>query len=137
RRACDGRGIGERHSGYAIGEAKPTRFERLRRAHKLDVIGGRPIGLDGEDALPQIRPRISHRPAEGPRLRVNEKDGWADLVEQSNERGGIELLLLGEISDRRNLARQQLLNGWVIEIAAARPLVVQMRLRPKVVFFLR
>jgi len=35
---------------------------------------------------------------------MREQDHRADLVEQRNQRGGVDLLLLGEIHDRRKPA---------------------------------
>jgi hypothetical protein len=67
---------------------------------------------------------------------MNHDDRRTDFVEQRNESWSIEHLLLGEIPDRRDLTREQLLHAWVVQLLAAGPLGVQVRLRPKLIFLL-
>src|SRR5258708_21628025 len=68
---------------------------------------------------------------------MHEQDGRADSVEQRHERVAVQHLLLPEIPDRGQLAGHQLLDDRIVRLAAARPLGMQVRLRPELVFLLR
>ncbi|TMG78686.1 MAG: hypothetical protein E6H75_03060 [Betaproteobacteria bacterium] len=67
---------------------------------------------------------------------MHEQDGRTDPVEQRHEGVAVQDLLLPEIPDRRQLTRDQLPDDRIVRLAASRPLGVQVRLRPELVFFL-
>jgi hypothetical protein len=62
---------------------------------------------------------------------VGEQDRRTDLVEQRRAGVAIELLLLGKILQRRKLRCVELVKDGVTRLRRARPLGVQMRLRPQ------
>jgi hypothetical protein len=85
----------------------------------------RNVRLDGEDRRDEIPPRIGDRPAAGAGLAT------ADLLQQRRKCIPDENLQFGEVFDRRQLAGGKLHRGLVIELTGARPLAVQLRLRPQ------
>ena len=68
---------------------------------------------------------------------MHQQHGRADSVEERHQRVAVEDLLLLEIFYSGQLARDQLLHDRVLGLAAPRPLGMQVRLRPELVFFLR
>jgi hypothetical protein len=106
-------------------------FEVVRRADETDLIEWRAVRLDGEDRLDQIGPRIRDRPAESATLGMRHHDRRTDLVEQRDQSIAVQELLLGEIRDFRQEARHHHDGGSIVRLPGARPLRMQMRLRPK------
>ena len=129
--------IGERHRAETIGKRQRSLLEVVGRTGEIDLVERRPVRLDREDRLDLIGPRIRHRPSEGAGLRVHHQDRRADLVDQGHQCIAVEELLLGEILDLRQVAGRHLQCDGVIGGAAARPLCMEMRLRPQLVLGLR
>ena len=95
----------------------------------------RPVRLDRDQRLHQIRPRVGDRPAKRTGLGMREQDRRADLVEERDQRGAVEFLLLGKAHDRRKLRRVELVERGIAGLSGPRPLRVQMRLRPQLETF--
>ena len=129
--------IGQRHRAQPIGQRQRALLEVVRRADEIDLIERRSVRLDRKNRLDLVGPRIRHRPAEGAGLRMHHQDGGPDLVDERHQRVAVEDLLLGEVLDLRQIARDHLQRDRIVGRAAAGPLRVQMRLRPELVFRLR
>ena len=69
--------------------------------------------------------------ANAPDCECDQQDRRADLFQQRDERRRVDLLLLGEARDRDGLRGIELIEGHVAGLAGARPLGVQLRLRPQ------
>ena len=123
--------VGERHVAEAGHFGLGGIGEPIGRALELDLVDRRAVRLDGDDGLHQVRPLVGDRPAHGAGLRVGEQDRRADLVEQRRAGVAIELLLLGEILQRRKLRGVERVEDRIAGLRRARPLGVQMRLRPQ------
>ena len=99
----------------------------------VDVEERRPVGLDREDGLHQIRSRIRNGPAERARLRVRQQNRRPDLLEQRHDGIPVQFLLQREVLNRRHLRRVELVEDRIAGHALPGPLRVQLRLRPAVV----
>jgi hypothetical protein len=64
---------------------------------------------------------------------MREQDGRTDPVQQRDQRVAIELLLPGKARKRGKLRGIELIESGIAGLAGARPLRVQMRLRPLMV----
>src|SRR5271170_2211595 len=95
-------------------------------------MGRRAVGLDRYDRLDEVRALVGDRPDERAGLGMDEQNGRADPVEQGHGGIAIERLLQGKIDQRGELARIELVERRISRLAAARPLSVEMCLRPQI-----
>ena len=98
---------------------------------KDELVNRRPVGLDRDERLHQLGPRIGDQPAIGARLRMRQHDRGTDLVEQRGRGVAVDLLRLLAVDQRRKLRRVERIEIFVAGLAAARPLGVALRLRPQ------
>jgi hypothetical protein len=92
----------------------------------------RPVRLDREDALYELRPRVGKLPAERTRLGVREKDRRTDLVEKRDARFAIQPLDHPDVGNVLHLGREELVEDRIARDAGPRPLRVELRLRIRI-----
>ena len=129
--------IGQRRRGQPIGLGEGAILEPFRRPFHHIIEDRRTRGLHGDDGLHQLRPGVGDEPAEGSRLRMGEEDRRADPVEQRRACIAIELLLAGKAFETGIVLCDELIEDGIALHARARPLGVQLRLRPELVEFRR
>src|SRR5262249_1794111 len=87
--------------------------------------------LDRDNGLDAFWPRVRDRPGEGAGLRMHQQDRRPDVVEQRDDGVAVDLLLLGIAVERGKLRGIKGIERGIARSAAARPLGVVGRLRPK------
>lgn len=121
---ADGGRVCEWESREAIGAGRPVADDLL--------FEGRAFGLEGYDGFDFVRTGVADSPAVGPGLRVRDQNRVADFVEQSDK--GIDVVgrHFCAVGLGLDFAGKEGIKGGVAWLAVARPLGVEVRLRPGV-----
>jgi len=96
------------HQIIRVSIPSPAHRRRGVLVRQLQGMERRPIGLDRHESLHQVQPGVRDLPPKHPGLRMLDENRRADLLEQGQVRGEVQLLDLHHVADARHLLREEL-----------------------------